>query len=88
VASVSAAEAPRPELAPAGTVLELAASQWAYGDGPLRLRVVRDRADLSRYYANQRWIEGWRLDDAGAPVEWIQALVPVEVLTNQVTGGA
>jgi hypothetical protein len=72
------------ELVQAGTVLELSASQWAYGDGPLWLRVERDRADLSRYYDDQRWLEGWRLDDAGVPVEWIQALVPTAVLAEQI----
>jgi hypothetical protein len=79
-------EAPPHEIAPGGTVLELAASKWAYGDGPLRLRVVRDRVDLSIYYDNLRWLEGWRLDDAGVAVEWLQALLPVEVILQQTNG--
>jgi hypothetical protein len=80
------AEAPPHTLAPAGTVLHLSAAQWQYGDGPLTLQVERDRADLSIYYDNLRWLEGWRLDDAGVPVEWLQALVPVEVILQQVNG--
>jgi hypothetical protein len=68
----------------AGTVLELSAAQWAYGDGPLRLRVDRDRADLSIYYDDCRWLEGWRIDDAGVPVQWLQALVPVAVILQQI----
>jgi hypothetical protein len=27
---------------------------------------------------------GWRLDDAGVPVEWLQALIPVDVIGRQV----
>jgi hypothetical protein len=65
-----------------GTVLELSAAQWKYGDGPLTLRVERDRPDLSQFYANEAWVEGWRLDDAGVPVEWMQALVPIQVLRS------
>lgn len=61
---------------PVGTVLELAADQWEYGDGPLRLRVTRVRHDLSRYYAGERvWIEGVRLDRDGSPIGCVQALV-------------
>jgi hypothetical protein len=63
-----------------GTVLELAASEWLYGEGPLRLRVERARTDLSCYYDDQIWLEGWRLDDAGVAVEWMQALIPVAVI--------
>lgn len=65
-----------------GTVLELAASQWKYGDGPLRIRVERDRPDLSRYYEDKVWIEGWRLDETDTPVEWMQALVSVQALAE------
>lgn len=65
---------------PPDTVLELGAGQWRYGDGPLRMRVDRVRHDLSRYYDDQVWLEGWRLDEAGVPVEQVQALVPVRVL--------
>jgi hypothetical protein len=69
-----------------GTVLELSATQWMYGDGPLRLQVERERLDLSMYYADQRWVEGWRLDDAGVAAEWVQALVPIDVLAAHSNG--
>jgi hypothetical protein len=78
-------EGPPRELVPAGTVLELSASQWKYGDGPLTLRVQRERADLSIYYDDQIWVQGWRLDAAGAPIEWLQALVPVDVILSLMT---
>jgi hypothetical protein len=69
-----------------GTVVELSASQWAYGDGPLRLQVDRVREDLSRYYDAHVWLEGFRVDEAGVPIEWTQALVPVDVLSQHTNG--
>jgi hypothetical protein len=69
-----------------GAVLELGADQWAYGDGPPRLRVDRVRDDLSRYYTDRVWLEGYKLDDSGTPIEWTQALVPVDVLTHRQNG--
>jgi hypothetical protein len=75
---------PRRDLVPVGTVLELSASQWMYGDGPLTIRVERERPDLSRYYDHHVWIEGYRVDDAGIAVQWVQALVLVEVILEQV----
>jgi hypothetical protein len=69
-----------------GAVLELGAGEWAYGDGPLRLQVDRVRDDLSRYYDDKVWVEGYALDDSGTPVDWTQALVPVDVLTRHTNG--
>lgn len=69
-----------------GAVVELSASQWACGDGPLVLKIERDRPDLSRYYEDQLWLEGWRLDDAGVAVEWVQSLVPIAVLLHKLDG--
>jgi hypothetical protein len=69
-----------------GTIVELSAGQWAYGDGPLRLRVDRVRDDLSIYYDDRIWLEGHRLDEAGVPVEWLQALVSVDVLDHHPNG--
>jgi hypothetical protein len=77
---------PTKEFVHPGIVLDLAASQWEYGDGPLRLRVERERVDLSIYYDDRRWVEGWRLDDAGAVVGWTQALVPTRVLIELANG--
>lgn len=66
---------------PPGTVLQLAAEQWQYADGPLRLRVLRVRHELSRYYDGRHvWIEGLRLDDAGRPGAFVQALVRIDAL--------
>jgi hypothetical protein len=83
---MSSVRADQEGLVRPGLVLELSASQWKYGDGPLKVRVERERLDLSQYYADERWIEGWRLDGSGVPVEWVQALVPIQVLTQQSNG--
>lgn len=48
VASMSD-EAALDPLVPRGTVLELSASHWRYGDGEPTLRVERERPDLSRW---------------------------------------
>ncbi|HEY2949499.1 MAG TPA: hypothetical protein VGJ53_14080 [Micromonosporaceae bacterium] len=42
-------EAALDPLVPRGTVLELSASHWRYGDGEPTLRVERERPDLSRW---------------------------------------
>lgn len=64
-----------------GTVLDLTAGQWEYGDGPLRLRVVRVLGHLSRYYDGRKiWIDGVRLDEGGLPVEAMQILVRTDAL--------
>lgn len=63
--------------------LKLGADQWDHGDGPLTIRVERVRHDLSRYYYGAKvWVEGYRLDDAGVPVEWLQALIATQLLAE------
>jgi hypothetical protein len=71
----------------AGMTLRLAAEEWKYGDGPLVLRVDRIRWDLSRYYDDEVWLTGHRLDANGIPTDYVQALVRVAVLRRAGTGG-
>ncbi|WBB50870.1 hypothetical protein O3597_10555 [Verrucosispora sp. WMMA2044] len=43
----------------AGDVVQLAESDYRYADGPLRLRIVRVRPDLSEWYDGEWvWLEG------------------------------
>ncbi|MBQ1047080.1 hypothetical protein KBX50_01120 [Micromonospora sp. C51] len=43
----------------AGDVVQLAKSDYRYADGPLRLRIVRVRPDLSEWYDGEWvWVEG------------------------------
>ena len=66
---------------PPGTVLNLTPDQWEYGDGPLRLRVVRVLDHLSRYYDGKKiWVDGVRLDESGMPVEAMQVLIRTDAL--------
>jgi len=64
---------------PPGTVVELPAGTWRHGDGRLRLRVERVLYELSRFYTNEVWLEGTRLDPI-RPGDWIQALVRIDAL--------
>jgi len=66
---------------PPGTVLDLGADDWRYGDQRLRLMVEFVRLDLSRYYDNEWvWISGQRLARDGSPLGHLDALVRVAAL--------
>lgn len=67
-----------------GVVLRLAAGEWLYLDRALILRVTRVREDLSRWYEGAWvWCEGDELDEAGAVVGPIQALVAVDAIPDE-----
>ncbi|MFC0030071.1 hypothetical protein ACFFMM_11110 [Micromonospora chaiyaphumensis] len=64
---------PRVSVA-SGEVVQLAESDYRYADGPLRLRIVRVRPDLSEWYDGEWvWLEGVEIgpdgqDEAFRPV--------------------
>lgn len=73
----------RPDV-PAGTVLCLADGEWAYGRGPLVLRVDRVRWELAHHYGEERvWVEGRRVADDGTPTGAVQVLVTVAALRDR-----
>ncbi|MFG2099884.1 hypothetical protein ACGFJ5_04715 [Micromonospora echinaurantiaca] len=56
---------PRMSVAP-GDVVQLAKTDYRYADGPLRLRVVRVRPDLSEWYdCEWVWLEGVEIGPDG-----------------------
>jgi hypothetical protein len=66
-----------------GAVSGLAVGQWRYQERPLRLRVTRVRADISRWYGGDRvWVYGTELDDAGRPVDTMGALVRCDAIPD------
>jgi hypothetical protein len=67
---------------PSGTVVELPPGTWRHGDGVLRLRVKRVLHELSRFYTDEVWLEGVRLDPL-RPGQWIQVLARIDALPVQ-----
>ena len=65
-----------------GTVVELPSGTWRHGDGVLRLRVKRVLHELSRFYTDEVWLEGARLDPL-RPGQWIQVLARIDALPFQ-----
>ncbi|MBQ0905524.1 hypothetical protein [Micromonospora sp. U21] len=71
---------PRVGVVP-GDVVRLAESDYRYADGPLRLRIVRVRLDVSEWYGGRWvWLEGVEIgpDDQGRSFR--QALARVAAL--------
>jgi len=67
---------------PPGTVVELPPGTWRHGDGLLRLRVERVLHELSRFYTDEVWLEGTRMDPI-RPGDWIQVLARIDALPVQ-----
>jgi hypothetical protein len=64
-----------------GQILRLRPGDWKYDNRPLRLYVQRVRTEISMCYdGDWVWVEGYELDDSGATVTRIQALVRVAAL--------
>jgi hypothetical protein len=80
--AVVAVTGPAAVRIPAGTVVELPPGTWRYGDGLLRLRVERVLHELSRFYTDEVWLEGTRLDPL-RPGQWIQVLARIDALPVQ-----
>jgi hypothetical protein len=87
--TVSADRPPRVRATPprrvprVGAVLELAAGQWQWGNGPLRIRVDAVRVDISVWYGGDWvWVVGVELDPAGREVVGVQCLVAVDAIPD------
>lgn len=78
----------RPSQDPAGSVkpgevVALKDEDYKYGIGPLNLRILRVRDDLSAYYDGEWiWLEGVELNPDGSAGPFRQALVRASVLTT------
>jgi hypothetical protein len=71
---------PRVSVA-AGDVVQLAESDYRYADGPLRLRIVRVRPDLSEWYDGEWvWLEGIDISPDGQDAAFRPVLARVAAL--------
>lgn len=63
-----------------GSVVECPPGTWKFSGSryTLFLRVDSVRDDLSGFYDDQVWLEGWQLARDGTPLGWMQALVKVD----------
>ncbi|MEV1143479.1 hypothetical protein AB0I76_07280, partial [Micromonospora sp. NPDC049799] len=72
------------ELIAAGDVVQLAESDYRYADGPLRLRIVRVRPDLSEWYDGEWvWLEGVEIGPDGQDATFRPVLARVAALRPQ-----
>ncbi|MEV4808704.1 hypothetical protein [Micromonospora avicenniae] len=75
---------PRVSVAP-GDVVQLAESDYRYAEGPLRLRVVRVRPDLSEWYDGEWvWLEGVEIGPDGQDGVFRPVLARVATLRPEV----
>ncbi|RAO19431.1 hypothetical protein LUPAC07_01817 [Micromonospora noduli] len=64
-----------------GDVVRLAESDYRFADGPLRLRIVRVRFDVSEWYGGRWvWLEGVEIGPDDQDGAFRQALVRVAAL--------
>ncbi|WP_422733376.1 hypothetical protein ACN26Y_21430 [Micromonospora sp. WMMD558] len=67
-----------------GDVVQLAESDYRYADGPLRLRIVRVRPDLSEWYHGEWvWLEGVAIGPDGQDAAFRPVLARVAALRPQ-----
>ncbi|MEW2475977.1 hypothetical protein AB0875_19485 [Micromonospora gifhornensis] len=70
-----------------GDVLRLRSSDYRYATGPLRLRIVRVRLDISQWYEGQWvWLEGVEITPDGQDGAWRPVLVRLAALSGRLSG--
>ncbi|MEU6024819.1 hypothetical protein [Micromonospora sp. NPDC047134] len=83
VAAVRVPVVPQVCVAP-GDVVRLRSSDYRYPTGPLRLRIVRVRLDISQWYEGQWvWLEGVEITPDGQDGAWRPVLARVCALPRR-----
>jgi hypothetical protein len=65
-----------------GDTVDLLPGDREWSHQPLRLQITAIRRDLSQYYDDQVWIEGYELDAYGQRLRWTQELVNISALNR------